>query len=223
MNTACNHCRILIADHRALVRAGMRALLERLPGAEVVGETGDGREAVERVRRDPPDVILLDPMLPGANGLVAVVRIRRLGVPTRVLMISMHDSPEYVGRAFAAGVSGYLKEDSGPDELRAALMALCAGRRYLCRSIDAGLVHQHEQLAGSRAAAGLHALTPRQRQVLRLIAEGQGTRRIAEHLSVGVKTVETHRAELKHRLGISDIPGLVRFAMRNGLLPPEAG
>lgn len=192
MTTACTHCRILIADDR---------------------------EAVELVRRDPPDVILLDAMLPGLDGFATAARIGRLGVPTRVLMVSRHASPEYAGRAFAAGVSGYINEDSGPDELSTALIALCAGQRYLCRTIDAGLVRGHERQTRN-GAEGLHALTPRQRQVLKLIAEGQGTRRIAEHLALGVKTVETHRAELMHRLCIYDVAGLVRFAIRNGLLPP---
>ena len=209
-----------MADDRALVRAGIRALLERLPGVEVVGETGDGLEAVELVRRDPPDVILLDAMLPGLNGFSAAARISRLGVPTRVLMISRHASPDYAGRAFAAGASGYLSEDSGLDELSTALDEVCAGRRYLSRAIDVGIVHQHERHAGN-GAPGVHALTPRQLQILRLIAEGQRTRRIAETLLVSVKTVETHRAQLMQRLDIHDVPGLVRFAIRNGLLPPE--
>jgi len=209
-----------MAGGRALVRAGIRALLERLPGVEVVGETGDGLEAVELVRCDPPDVILLDVTLPRLNGFAAAAQISRLGVPTRVLMISMHASPEYASRAFAAGVSGYLNEDSGLDELTTALNEICAGRRYLSRAIDPGIVQQREKRAGN-GGSGLDALTPRQRQILQLIAEGQDTRRIAERLSVGVKTVETHRAELKQRLDIFDIPGLVRFAIRNGLLPPE--
>ncbi len=219
MTTATTHRSILMADDRALVRAGLRALLERLPGVEVVGETGDGREAVELVRRDSPDVIVLDAMLPGLGGFAAAARISRLGVPTQVLMISRHASPDYAGRAFAAGVSGYLNEGSGLEELSTALDEICAGRRYLCRTIDAGLVHKHERHAGN-GTPGIHALTPRQRQVLQLIAEGHSTRRMAERLSVGVKTVETHRAELMHRLCIYDVAGLVRFAFRNGLLPP---
>jgi DNA-binding NarL/FixJ family response regulator len=212
--------RILMADDHALVRAGMRALLESLPDVEVVGETGDGLEAVELVRRDPPDVILLDVTMPGLNGLEAAARISRLGVPTRVLMLSMHASPEYAARAFAAGASGYLNKDAAFDELSAALDEICAGRRYLCRAIDPDLVQQYTQQAGN-GASGLDALTPRQRQILQLVAEGKGTRQIAEILFVSVKTVETHRAQLMQRLGIYDVAGLVRFAIRNGLLPPE--
>jgi DNA-binding NarL/FixJ family response regulator len=211
---------ILMADDHALVRAGIRALLESLPGVHVVGETGDGLEAVEIVRRNPPDVILLDVTMPGMNGFEAAARIVQLGVPTRVLMISMHASPDYAARAFAAGALGYLNKDAAFEELSEAIDRVCAGQRYLCRAIDADLVQQHEQRAG-HGASGLDALTPRQRQILQLVAEGLGTRQIAERLFLSVKTVETHRAQLMERIGIHDIPGLVRFAIRHGLLPPE--
>jgi DNA-binding NarL/FixJ family response regulator len=127
---------------------------------------------------------------------------------------------DYAGRAFAAGVSGYLNEGSGLDELSNALDEICAGRRYLCRTIDSGLVQQHERHAGN-GTSGIHALTPRQRQILQMVADGKSTRQIAELLFVSVKTVETHRAQLMQRLGIFDVPGLVRFAIRHGLLPPE--
>jgi len=212
--------KVLMADDHALVRAGIRSLLESLPGVQVVAETGDGLEAVELVRREPPDVILLDVTLPGLNGLEAAARIARLDVPTCVLMISMHASPDYAARAFAAGALGYLNKDAAFEELSEAIEKVCAGQRYLCRAIDADLVQQYEQRAGN-GASGLDALTPRQRQILQLVAEGLGTRQIAERLFLSVKTVETHRAQLMERIGIHDIPGLVRFAIRHGLLPPE--
>lgn len=212
---------ILLADDHALVRAGIRALLESLPGVVVVGETGDGLEAIEIVRRNPPGLLLLDVTLPGLNGLDVAARIASLDVPTKVLMLSMHASPEYAARAFAAGASGYLNKDSAFDELSAALEEICSGRRYLCRAIDPDLVQQLEQNAGNGGSA-LDSLTPRQRQILQLVAEGQSTRQIAENLFLSVKTVETHRAHLMQRLGIFDVPGLVRFAIRSGLLPPEA-
>ena len=213
--------RILLADDHALVRAGIRALLESLPDVEVVGETGNGLDAVEHVRRDPPDAILLDITLPGMNGLEAAARIAKLDVPTRVLMLSMHASAEYAARALAAGAAGYLNKDSAFDALATALEEILAGRRYLCRAIDAEQVRQFER----RASAGeseLDALTPRQRQILQLVVEGLGTRQIAERLYLSVKTVESHRIQMMHRLGIFDVPGLVRFAIRNGLVPPEA-
>jgi DNA-binding NarL/FixJ family response regulator len=213
--------RVLLADDHALVRAGIRALLRSLPGVEVVGETGDGLDALERVRRDAPDVILLDITLPGLNGLDVAARIERLDVPTRVLMLSMHASAEYAARAFFAGALGYLNKDAALEELGAALDAVSAGRRYLCRAIDPALVAEYASRAG-KGEAGLELLTPRQRQILQLMTEGHGTRQIAERLSLSVKTVETHRAQMMQRLGIHDLPGLVRFAIRNGLLPPES-
>jgi DNA-binding NarL/FixJ family response regulator len=212
--------RILLADDHSLVRAGIRALLQALPGVEVVGETGDGVAALDSVRRNPPDAILLDITLPGLNGLEVAARIERLDVPTRVLMLSMHASPEYAARAFAAGAAGYLNKDSAFDELAAALDAIFAGRRYLCRAIDADQVDEYSRRA-TPGESEIEMLTPRQRQILQMMTEGHGTRAIAERLSLSVKTVETHRAQIMQRLGIHDLPGLVRYAIRHGLLPPE--
>jgi NarL family two-component system response regulator LiaR len=214
-------CRVLLVDDHALVRAGIRSLLETLPRVEVVGETGDGLAAVQLATELAPDVILLDITLPGLNGLEVATRVARLDSRTRVLVLSMHASPEYAARAFAAGAAGYLNKDSAFDELAAALDAIGAGRRYLCRAIDPEQVAELERLAAS-GSSGLDRLTPRQRQILQLVAEGLGTRQIAERLFLSVKTVETHRAQITQRLDIHDVPGLVRFAIRHGLLPPES-
>ena len=213
--------RVLLVDDHALVRAGIRALLETLPRLEVVGETGDGLEALQLARDLAPDVILLDITLPSLNGLEVAARVARLGLGARVLMLSMHASPEYAARAFAAGAMGYLNKDAAFDELATALDAIGAGRRYLCRAIDDAQVAELERQAAS-GSSGLDRLTPRQRQILQLVAEGLGTRQIAERLFVSVKTVETHRAQIMQRLDIHDVPGLVRFAIRHGLLPPES-
>lgn len=211
---------ILLADDHALVRAGIRRLLEGLPDVEVVGEASDGLDAFERVRRDPPDAILLDITLPALNGIEVAERISRLDVPTRVLMLSMHASPEYAARALAAGAAGYLNKDSAFDELAMALDAIFAGKRYLCRALDSDAVQELERRAND-GETELERITPRQRQILQLVAEGHGTRQIAERLHLSVKTVEAHRGQIMQRLGIYDVPGLVRFAIRNGLLPPE--
>ena len=136
-------------------------------------------------------------------------------------MLSMHASAEYAARAFAAGAAGYLNKDSAFDELATALDEIFAGRRYLCRAIDARQVEQFERRAGT-GESELDALTPRQRQILQLIVEGLGTRQMAERLYLSVKTVESHRMQMMQRLGIFDVPGLVRFAIRNGLVPPES-
>jgi DNA-binding NarL/FixJ family response regulator len=209
--------RIVLADDHALVRAGIRSLLETLPGVEVVSEYGDGIEAFESVRRDPPDAILLDITLPGLNGLEVAARIKRLEVPTRVLMLSMHNSPEHAARALAAGACGYLNKDSAFDELASALDVIFSGKRYLCRALNEDVVLDLEQRAGE-AKSELELLTPRQRQILQLIDEGHPTRQIAERLYLSVKTVETHRGQIMQRLNIFDVPGLVRFAIRNGLV-----
>jgi DNA-binding NarL/FixJ family response regulator len=213
--------RILLVDDHALVRAGIRALLETLPRIEVVGETGDGLEALQLAQELAPDAVLLDITLPGLNGLEVAARLARIGAAPRVLMLSMHASPEYAARAFAAGAAGYLNKDSAFDELAAALEAIGAGRRYLCRAIDATQVAALERRASGGQSA-LDLLTPRQRQILQLVAEGLGTRQIAERLFLSVKTVETHRGQIMQRLDIHDVPGLVRFAIRHGLLPPES-
>jgi DNA-binding NarL/FixJ family response regulator len=213
--------RILLVDDHALVRAGIRALLETLPQVEVVGETGDGLEAVRLARELAPDAMLLDITLPGLNGLEVATRVARLGLATQVLVLSMHASPEYAARAFAAGAAGYLNKDAAFDELAAALEAIGAGRRYLSRALDAEQVAEFERRANS-GAASLDGLTSRQRQILQLVAEGLSSRQIAERLFVSVKTVESHRAQIMERLGIHDLAGLVRFAIRHGLLPPES-
>jgi DNA-binding NarL/FixJ family response regulator len=203
-----------------LVRAGIRALIDTLPGFEVVEECGDGLEVLERVRRDPPDTILLDITLPGLNGLEVAARIARLGLPTRVLMLSMHNSPEHAARALAAGAAGYLNKDSAFDELATALETIGSGKRYLCRALNEDVVLDLERRMGD-GKSELELLTPRQRQILQLIAEGHPTRQIAERLFLSIKTVETHRGQIMQRLDIYDVPGLVRFAIRNGLVSSE--
>jgi DNA-binding NarL/FixJ family response regulator len=209
--------RIVLADDHALVRAGIRSLLETLPGVEVMAEYGDGLQALECVRRESPDAILLDITLPGLNGLDVAARITRLEVPTRILMLTMHTSPEHAARALAAGAAGYLNKDSAFDELATALEAIFSGKRYLCRALNHDMVLDLERRAGD-AKSELELLTPRQRQILQMIAEGQPTKQIAERLYLSVKTVETHRGQIMQRLDIYDVPGLVRFAIRNGLV-----
>lgn len=213
--------RIVLADDHAIMRAGIRALLGTVPGIRVVAETGDGLEALGLVRSLRPDAILLDVSLPGLNGLEVAAQIARLDLNTRVLMLSMHAGAEYAARALRAGAAGYLVKEAAFEELAAALQAIFVGRRYLSEAIDARLV---EGLLGARDEhhTSLDALTPRQRQILQLIAEGFGTRDIAERLHLSVKTVETHRAQLMERLGIHDVPGLVRFAIRMGIVSPDA-
>ena len=215
-----NERTLILADDHALVRAGLRALLDDIDGVRVVAEAGDGLEAIELVRRHQPDVLLLDITLPGMNGLEVAARIQKRDWPTRVLLVSMHAGPEYVARALAAGAAGYLIKDSAFEELEAALAAVLAGQEYLSRALDHTVVRDLERLV-DQGQTELDLLTPRQREILQLVAEGVSTRDIAARLSVSVKTVETHRAQLMDRLGIHDVPGLVRFAIRMGLVTPD--
>lgn len=212
--------RVLLADDHELVRAGLRALLRELPGVEVVGETGDGREAVERVRVLRPDVVLMDISMGGLNGLEATARIAAEVPGTRVIILSMHASDEYVRQALRAGASGYLIKNAATAELALALKAVAGGQVYLSPAVARPVVDDYLGARGTGDA--LAALTARQREILTLIAGGQSTKQIAALLGVSVKTVETHRTQLMDRLAIRDIPGLVRFAIRHGLVSPES-
>ncbi|QRO00472.1 response regulator transcription factor [Archangium violaceum] len=215
--------RVLLADDHKLVRAGLRALLESLPDVTVLAESGDGQEVLELAGRLRPDVLLLDISLPGLNGIEVARRLARLCPATRVLILSMHTATEYVAQALRAGVAGYLVKDSAVDELKVALDSVHQGRTYLSPAISGAVVAGFLRTGeGAPAPNELDLLTPRQRETLQLIAEGHGTRGIAARLGVSVKTVETHRAQLMERLGIYDVPALVRLAMRHGLVPTES-
>ncbi len=212
--------RVVLADDHALVRAGIRSLLGEIEGVEVVGETGDGREALRLVAELSPDVLLLDIGLPGLNGLDVASRVEQGHPRTRVLVLSMHASEDYVRQALEAGAAGYLLKDSALEELGLALRAVAEGRKYLTPAVSERLVTDYLR-RGEPASGGAPRLSPRQREVLQLIAEGHSTKEIAFALSVSVKTVETHRAELMERLDIHDVAGLVRYAVRTGVVDPE--
>jgi len=212
--------RIALADDHQLVRAGVRALLEKLHLGQIVAEAGDGREALELVTLHQPDILLLDIGMPNLNGLDAIDRIKGASPATKVIVLSMHANDEYVVRALRAGVSGYLIKDSAVDELERAIQSVGAGKTYLSKRLSKPAIQAH--LANPhRIYAPLDQLTPRQREVLQLIGEGKNTKEIADLLAVSVKTVEAHRLRLMRRLGIHDLPGLVRFAIRTGLVSAE--
>ena len=208
--------RVLLADDHALVRAGMRALLAELPGIEVVAETGDGREALRLVRERKPDIALLDISMPELNGLEVVGRIARDHPNTRAIILSMHGDDESVRRALVAGAAGYLLKNSDRRELELALRAVARGDTWLSPSLTKRVVAMY-----MRGASPDAVLTPRQREVLQLVAEGHSNKEIASRLNVALKTVETHRTELMHRLGIHGVASLVRYAIQVGLVRPE--
>ena len=212
--------RVLLADDHALVRSGIRMILQTLDGVQVVADAQDGRAAIELVEALRPDIALLDISMPGLNGIETAARIRSRFPQTRVVILSMHAGEEYVAQALRAGASGYLLKDATPAELDSALRAVVRGETYLSPRISGAVVER--SLRSADVATGpLEALTPRQREILRLIAEGHSTKQMAAQLDVSVKTVETHRALLMERLGIHDIAGLVRFAVRVGIVPGD--
>jgi DNA-binding NarL/FixJ family response regulator len=214
--------RVLLADDHTLVRAGIRALLEKLPGIAVVGEASDGREVLDLITLNQPEVVLMDISMPGLDGLQALARITRDFPQVRVIILSMHPNDEYVWQALKSGASGYLLKKAATAELLAALKTVVRGEIYLSREISSRFLKKFplQQIAHSRSP--LERLTSRQREILQLLAEGQTTKAIAFLLKVSDKTVEYHRAKLMARLAIFDIPGLVRFALRNGLISPES-
>lgn len=209
--------RILLADDHDLVRAGIRSLVRGVEGMEVVAEAGDGREALRLVRIHQPDVVLMDIAMPGLNGLDATARIVKVSPQPAVIILSMHATREYVLEALQAGASGYVLKNAAVDELETAIRTVARGGKYLTPSVSGQLIAGVTGASESAAAA----LTQRQREVLQLVAEGRSTREIAELLHVSVKTVETHRAQLMDRLGIYDVAGLVRYAIRTGLVTPD--
>lgn len=209
--------RVLIADDHVLMRSGLRMLLARIEGVEVVAEACDGRQAADLAAALAPDIALLDVDMPGGDGVEAVTQIARRSPATRVVMLTMHDDPDCVTRALRAGANGYLLKSASPAELELALRAALSGTLHLSPAVSLGIVERHVR-ADTAAEDPLAALTPRQREILKRVSEGQNTKRIAAELGVSGKTVEAHRTQLMARLGVRDVPTLVRLALRAGLV-----
>jgi DNA-binding NarL/FixJ family response regulator len=205
----------VLADDHDLVRSGIRALLER-HDVEIVGEASDGETALRLVARHQPDIVLMDISMPGMSGLEATFRIAHEFPRVKVIMLSVHTNEEYVRSALAAGAAGYLLKNAAPAELQLAVQAAARGERYLSPRLT-----RHaggDAVLGEPATLPGNRLTSRQRDVLRLVAEGCTTKEIAARLGLGVRTIDTHRARLMERLDIHDIAGLVRYAIHTGLM-----
>jgi len=212
--------RVILADDHHLVRAGIRSLLESIEGVEVLADCGDGREALDLIDEHRPDVAVLDIGMPGLNGLEVARRVSQLSQTTRIIILSMYADPSYVRQALKAGVSGYLLKGAAVSELSLALSAVMQGEKYLTPKVSQTVVEGFLR-EGENDGEPVEDLTQRQREILQLIAEGRSTREMAEMLDVSVKTIETHRSRMMDRLGIRDVPGLVRFAIRAGLISPD--
>ena len=195
-------------------------MLNSLTDVEIIGETGDGREALELIQRDRPDVALLDITMPSLTGLEVAKRVANQIENVRVIILSMHTSEDYIARAVRAGVSGYLLKNADPVELELAIRAAMNGEMYLSPAVSKQLVEDYARRMRQEGAPE-EQLTTRQREILQLIAEGKATKDIASGLNLSIKTVETHRKDLMERLGIHDVPGLVRYAIRVGIIKAE--
>ncbi len=212
-----NKVRVLLVEDHTLVRAGFRALLEKLEGIQVIGEVSNGRDALKISKEMEPEVVLMDIAMPEMNGLEATSRMRQECPKTKVLMLSMYTNEEYLKEALRAGAQGYLLKDADRAELELAIKTVCRGETYLTPAVAKFTLDAYCR-QGDAQGGPLGRLTGRQREILQLIAEGCSTKQIAQRLDLSVKTVETHRAQLMERLEIHDVPGLVRLAIRTGLV-----
>src|SRR5690349_5439572 len=211
--------RTLIADDHALVRAGIRALVEKIKGISVVGEAGKGSEALKLVKELKPDLVLLDITMPDGTGFDVLHRLSAKYPGIRVIVLTVHEAGEYATRAMREGASGFLPKSAASTELEQAIHAVMRGELYI--SPETSRKNQVEREKGRKKRDQLANLSPRQREVLRLIAEGRTTKQIAQTLEISAKTVETHRSQLMERLNIHDVAGLVRYAIIVGLVDVE--
>lgn len=212
--------RVLLVDDHSLVRASLRSLLADFAGIEVVAEASDGREAVKLVAKHHPELVLMDISMAGLNGLDATRRIVKEYPNVRVIVLSMHTGEDYVLQALRTGASGYVLKQSTPRELQLAIECVARGQVFLSPAISKHVIDVYLSRAAEQMNS-LEQLTPRQREILQLIAEGHSSKQIAQLLNASVKTIESHRASLMERLDIHDVAGLVRYAIRHGLVSPE--
>lgn len=212
--------RVLLADDHTLFRVGIRTLLQQLPGVEVVAEAGEGRDALHLIETHQPEVVFLDIAMPGLNGLEVAAQVAKSWPQVHIVMLSMHATEEYVLQALRVGAAGYVLKTASPAELEFALHAVTRGETYLSPAVSKHLVTEYVKRVGEEPWSP-ERLTPRQREILQLIAERHSTKEIAQRLRLSVKTVETHRSQLMERLDIHDVAGLVRYAIRSGLVQAD--
>jgi DNA-binding NarL/FixJ family response regulator len=215
--------RVVIADDHAVVRQGIRGVLEQVDGLQVVGEAADGNEALALTEQHGPDLVVLDVTMPGKTGLEVARALRDAGSGVRVLLLSMHDEPEYVLEAVRAGADGYVLKDVTPAELRTAVTSIHEGREYFSARVTHQLsVGLREEIEREQRRSRIDSLTPREVEVLVRVAQGQTNRGIAEQLGISPRTVETHRERVMGKLRIRSVAGLTRFVVEHGLDPSSA-
>jgi len=212
--------RVLLADDHELFRAGIRSLAQTFVGVEIVAEASNGREALRLCQTHYPDAALMDIMMPELNGLDATARLAAISPNTRTIILSMNASEEYVLQALQCGAAGYLLKNISTSELEQAIRAVARGEMYLSPSISKHVIAAYLQRAGGENGSSFDGLSPREREILQLVAEGNTTKEIARKLNVAAKTVEMHRLQLMTALDIHDIAGLVRYAIRMELITP---
>jgi DNA-binding NarL/FixJ family response regulator len=219
--------KVIIADDHTLIRAGIRQLLQNIKGVEVIAEASNGREAIQLIKELLPDLVLLDVAMSELNGLEVTQQINKENISVSIIILSMYANEEYVIQALKAGASGYLLKDAAPNELELAINAVIKGEIYLSPSISKNLITDYLRrinngFSDEKDQDNVFArLTSRQREILQLIAEGNSTKEIANKLNISIKTIETHRSQIMERLDIHDIPGLVRYAMRTGIISQQ--
>jgi DNA-binding NarL/FixJ family response regulator len=222
MNNTDKRIRVILADDHTLVRAGIRALLEKMSNLEIVAEANDGREAIALAREHGPDVLVMDISMPNLNGLEAAARLNKEQPGIRVIILSRHKDEAYFWEALKKGASGYVLKGSGPRELAAAIERVMSGEIYLSKEISQKMLKKLPLQHIATQSSPLERLTERQREILQLIAEGETTKSIALQLQISPKTVEYHRAKMMELLNIFDIPNLVRFALKHRLIVEES-
>jgi two-component system, NarL family, response regulator NreC len=212
---------LVLADDHPVVRQGLRALLEAEPGFQIVGEADDGVAAAQLVERLKPDVLLVDVMMPGLNGLEVTRQVRQRFPGTRVIVLSMHANEAYVLEALRHGAAGYVLKESSTAELVQAVRTVVAGRRHLSPPLSERAIEAYAQKAAPSPLDLYETLTTREREVLQMAAEGRRNSEIAARLAISPRTAETHRTHLMRKLGLHNQADLIRYALRRGLVPLE--
>lgn len=212
--------KILLCDDHRIFREGLKTLINGRKGMRVIGEAADGAEGVKKARQLEPDIVIMDISMPGLNGIEAARKIAGELRHTRIIALSMHSDRRFVTEALKAGAGAYLLKDSAFEELSSAIHSVASGKTYLDPAVASTVVKEYVGLSSGAHRSSFSTLSPREREVLQLIAEGVPTKQMASDLKVSVKTIETHRKKIMEKLGISSIAGLTKYAVREGLTSP---